>query len=63
MALERMLARKSWPGAGRPDRAARIAERTRIVVDHEDAGSLETGHIDVTVRAPIAWFTVDKDRL
>ena len=31
-----------------------------IVVNHKDARTLKTGHMDVTVRASIAWFAISK---
>jgi hypothetical protein len=31
-----------------------------VVVNHKDARPLETGHMDVTVRAPVAWFGISK---
>jgi hypothetical protein len=31
-----------------------------IVINHKDARTLKTGHMDITVRAPIAWFAISK---
>lgn len=34
--------------------------KQRIIVYHEDARTLETWRMDVTVRPPVAWFTLCK---
>jgi hypothetical protein len=34
--------------------------KDRIIVNHKDARTLKTRHMDVTVRASIAWFAVSK---
>jgi hypothetical protein len=31
-----------------------------IVVNHKNTRTLETGHMDITVRASIAWFAISK---
>jgi len=42
------------------DRTGHEIAKERIVINDKDARTLKTGHMDITVRAPIAWFAVSK---
>ncbi len=43
-----------------PDQMGDEVTEEHIVVNHKDARTFETRHVNVTVRAAIAWFTIRK---